>query len=120
MAEVDRHQARIGCGSATETPKGKPAEIEAELHQEILDYCRGRGWPVVHSRMDRPSHLAIGTPDFVIARGGGMTLWIEAKAKRNKPTMEQRAWLAALKRVGHPAYVVYSFDEFLAIVGELH
>jgi hypothetical protein len=94
----------------------KAAEVEADLHAEILDYCRARGWLAVHSRMDVPQTAGIGTPDFVLALPGGRSVWVEAKARRNKPTSEQLAWLAGLRALGHHAHVVWSFEEFLGIV----
>jgi len=92
------------------------AEDEGELHNQILAYCRAKGWSVVHSRMDVPQTAGVGTPDFVIALPNGVTIWIEAKAKKRKPSMEQLAWIATLKKLGHRAAVVWSFEQFLEIV----
>lgn len=92
------------------------AEREADLHDEILAYCRAKGWPVVHSRMDVPQTSGVGTPDFVIALPRGRTVWIEAKAKGGKLRPEQLAWLAALHIHDHPARVVRSFAEFLDVI----
>lgn len=92
------------------------AQREADLHEEILEFCRARQWPVVHSRMDRPATCGVGTPDFVVALPGGATLWVEAKRAGGKPTVAQLAWLAALGRVGHVAGVVRSMPEFVALV----
>lgn len=94
---------------------GSSAQREAELHDEILEFCRSRQWPVVHSRMDRPATCGVGTPDFVVALPGGATVWVEAKRAGGKPTTAQLAWLAALGRVGHIAGVVRSLPEFIAI-----
>lgn len=104
---------RIG---STPKPPTKAAKSESDLHNEILTFCRARGWPVVHSRMDVPQTAGVGTPDFVIALPGGRTLWIEAKARGGKLRLEQRAWIAALHVVGHQARVVWSFSEFLDLV----
>lgn len=91
---------------------------EADLHDDILAYCRARGWPVVHSRMDVPTTSGVGTPDFVIALPQGRTLWVEAKAASGKLRPEQAAWLAALRLRCHVADVVRSMEEFIALVGE--
>lgn len=91
------------------------AQREAELHDEILEFCRSRQWPVVHSRMDRPATCGVGTPDFVVALPGGVTVWVEAKRAGGKATTAQLAWLAALGRVGHVAGIVRSLPEFVAI-----
>jgi hypothetical protein len=93
----------------------KSAVREADLHDAILDFCRIKGWPVVHSRMDVPATCGVGTPDFVIAVPSGRTLWIEAKASGGKLRPEQSAWLASLRFVGHTAEVVRSMEEFIAV-----
>jgi hypothetical protein len=92
--------------------------VEAELHAQILDECRRRGYPVHHARMDRPATCGVGTPDFVIALLGGRSLWVEAKSKTGKLKPEQAAWLAALRRHGHAAEVVRSMSEFINAVKE--
>ena len=93
----------------------KGVDREADLHEDILEECRKNEWPVVHSRMDRPQTAAVGTPDFVIAMPGGETLWVEAKSAKGKLTMEQLAWMAALRKVGHRSGVVRSIEEFRAL-----
>lgn len=100
---------------------GQPSQAvarEADLHDDILAYCRAKGWPVVHSRMDVPQTAGIGTPDFVVALPGGLTAWVEAKAAAGKVRPEQAAWMAALRAHGHRAEIVRSFPEFLNIVGD--
>ena len=64
--------------------RGTPATNEGQLHDEILAWCRAKGFPVVHSRMDRPSTSGIGTPDFVVALPKGQTVWVEAKTAKGK------------------------------------
>lgn len=93
--------------------------IEADLHDAILAHCRARGWPVVHSRMDRPTSCGVGTPDFVVALPGGRTAWVEAKAKGGKLRTEQEAWLAILRHNGHLCGVVRSFSDFVALIQEV-
>lgn len=96
--------------------RSKAVELEGDLHEDILAYCRARGWRCVHSRMDRPATCEVGTPDFAIVMPDGVTLWVEAKARHGKPTVEQLAWLAALHRLGHVCGVVRSMDEFQELV----
>lgn len=96
--------------------KANAMQREADLHEAIRDYCRARGWRCVHSRMDRPSTCEVGTPDFAIVMPGGVTLWVEAKARTGKPTGEQLAWLAAIHRLGHVCGVVRNMEEFEALV----
>ena len=99
-------------------PEAQPAERERGLHDEILLACSARGWLVVHSRMDVPSTVGIGTPDFVILTDGGRTLLVEAKARNHKPNAAQLAWLAWAKKLGHRGAVVRSLAEFLEFVKE--
>lgn len=101
--------------ATTPTPSDA-VDREADLHAAILDHCRAKGWPVVHSRMDAPTSCGVGTPDFVVAIPGGRTLWVEAKAKTGKLRPEQEAWLALLRHHGHRCGVVRSFSEFVALL----
>ena len=101
-------------GIVSSKPKHAQAcENEAKLHEEILNYCRSKGWSVVHSRMDRASTSSIGTPDFVVATPNGKTIWVEAKTAKGKLSVEQNAWLAALRKLGHHAGVVRHLQEFV-------
>ncbi|TXH10455.1 MAG: hypothetical protein E6R03_15410 [Hyphomicrobiaceae bacterium] len=108
-------QNRASNGQTTVTVS-KAVEIEANLHAEILEFCRVRGWRAHHSRMDRPATCGVGTPDFAIAMPNGVTVWVEAKARTNKPTKEQTGWLAALNILGHVTGVVRNMDEFRAVI----
>lgn len=111
-------QARVASGSphSPAPAKAKAVAIEADLHADILQFCTSRGWRAHHSRMDRPSTCGVGTPDFAIAMPNGVTVWVEAKARNNKPTPEQLAWLAALDILGHVTGVVRSMEEFRALI----
>lgn len=95
-------------------PEVQPCvERERGLHDEIIFACKQRGWLTIHSRMDMPSTVAVGCPDFVILADGGRTLLVEAKSRTGKLRPEQRAWLAWAEKLGHRAAVVRSIKEFL-------
>jgi hypothetical protein len=96
--------------------KGPYPKSESDLHDQITDYCLSRGWYFVHSRMDRRTTNAVGTPDFVIAGPDGVTFWIEAKRKGKKPTTEQLAAGVQLRHFGHRHEIVYTFGEFLTAI----
>lgn len=59
-----------------------------------------------------------GVPDvhLPVARGGYIGLYIEMKYGSNKPTPEQRRWLADLERAGHHCAVCWSADEAWAVL----
>lgn len=96
-------------------PKDVPNIAESELHEKIAEYCRLKGWLAVHSRMDKPTTQALGVTDFIVVRPCTV-LFIEVKRKGRKPTMEQLAFGAQIKKLGWPHAVVYSFQEFLNFV----
>lgn len=99
-----------------EAADSNAVEREADLHQQILDECARRGWMVMHSRMDMPSTLQAGVPDFVIMRGDGKCLMIEAKSRTGKLSIAQIGMAAWAKKLGHEIHVVRSFERFLEIV----
>lgn len=91
-------------------------ENESELHGQIIDWLKSKGWYWVHSRMDRKTTTQLGVVDFIIAAPGGVTFWIEAKAKGNKPTPPQIGVAMMLERVGHRHATVWNFEQFLRAV----
>ena len=100
-------------GKAKQTPAGR----EHELHGAILDECKRRGWVVYHGSMAHRTRRTVGEPDFVVAASDGRTYHIEAKTRSGKLSMDQRAMMADLSRLGHTAAVVRSLEEFLLVVG---
>jgi hypothetical protein len=90
-------------------------QSESDLHDQIIEECKNRGWLYVHSRMDKPTTTACGVTDFIIATTDGRTLWIECKREGVKLTPEQRATIHWLERNRQLVGVVYSFQNFLGI-----
>jgi len=101
LARAERNSGRLPQPS-------EPVEKESDLHDDIIGLCRANGWYYVHSRMDRATTQAKGVSDFVIALDDGLTVWIEAKAKRGKVTTEQLATISHLKKLGHAAGIAYN------------
>lgn len=102
--------------SPSEPPPDPPPE--KYLHRDIMDYCDSQWprWKYIHSRMDKSSRNAIGTPDFVIALPGRVTIYVEAKRPGEKPTLEQRNFIAELLKLGQLVYVVHDMREFVDAV----
>jgi hypothetical protein len=93
-----------------------PVDAEGDLHEAIENYCKYRGWPIVHSRMDMPTTTAKGVTDFIIYADAGRVFNIECKAGKKKQSTDQKGWQLALEMNGHRYHLVRSFEEFTAIV----
>jgi len=105
-----RHNAQRGeAVSATAVPDGQ----EGALHEEVLRYCKDRGWICIHSRPDRPSTNAVGTFDCVVLADSGRTYLIELKTRTGKLTLEQAGMQAWALKLGHKAAVCRSLTEFI-------
>jgi len=94
----------------------EPVEIESELHQQISDYCRMNGWKCFHGSMAHKTKRTLGEPDFTIAADNGITIFIEAKAGRNKATPKQLETIAHLKKLGHAAGIAFCMDDVLDLI----
>jgi hypothetical protein len=84
---------------------------ERELQDAIVSCARLFHWRVHHARaaMSRrgwrtPLTGHVGFPDLVLA-GHGRVLFIELKVARRALTVEQEAWLEALRAAGQELYV---------------
>lgn len=93
-----------------------PKPLEKDLHEQIQNECKARGWIAVHSRMDKRSTQQKGVPDFIIFATGGKTYAVEAKRKGGKLSTDQLGFHRWLSKLGHNAHTVYSIDEFLQII----
>ena len=89
-------------------------EKESDLHRSISDYCKQKGWIALHGSMAHRSHRTIGEPDFIIIADLGRVFFLEAKRKGSKPTPEQSALIAWIKKLGGRASVVYSLEEAIS------
>lgn len=109
LAEHD-HITEHGKSFAGE--KMDAAISERELHNDILEYCRARGWVVFHGSMAHKTRRQIGEPDFLIFPGCGKILLVECKTKTGKLTPEQAGLKLQLAKLGIEVHIVRSLAEF--------
>ena len=89
-------------------------ERERDLHDDIDQHCRERGYLVCHSRMDMASTIAVGWPDFVCFMPGMAVVFLECKARGGKPTTGQLAKLAHARKLGFVAEIVDNLEDAVA------
>lgn len=101
----------------TITPQvGEVEPLEGPLHGKIRRWLDDRGWLYVHSRMDCRTTVEVGEVDFVIAAPGGRTLWLEVKARREKPKIKQQGRAMQLRTLGHSHAFVWNMQDFEAAI----
>ena len=89
---------------------------ELDFHEDILAYCRGRGWIALHGSMAEATHRSEGEWDFVIVAEERRVFLIECKTATGKLTEAQSGMKAWAEKLGHAPKVVRSFQEFLEAV----
>jgi hypothetical protein len=89
---------------------------ERDLHEDILAFCRGRGWIALHSSMAEATHRNLGEWDFVIVADSGRVFLVECKTAKGKLTPEQAGMKAWAEKLGHKPVVVRSFNDFMEVV----
>lgn len=107
-------------------PSKSGVEREADLHAQIMDECRRRGWLFFHGAMCERTSRTEGEPDFIIFGSreekytdgwhNPFVLLIECKTRTGKLTPAQQAVKAHAASLGHFVHVVRSFEEFLEVV----
>lgn len=90
-------------------------EEEAQLHYDILDWCREHGWVALHGTMAKRTGRTVGELDFTLI-GPGRVFFIECKDRDGKVSPDQQAMIMRLKERGQITGVVRSMREFLEIV----
>lgn len=110
---VDRQSRPATAEPSHVEPKG--AAAERDMHVEFIEWLRAREIFFIHSRMDRPSTIGVGDPDFVLLHGGkGCAVEFKRPSKRLSQAQAER--LAMLQRTGTPAIVAYSVEDAIAFV----
>ena len=69
---------------------------EREFQAQVIAAAEAMGWLCYHTHDSRRSQP--GFPDLIMVRGYRMVA-LELKVGRNKPTVDQVRWLAALREV---------------------
>jgi hypothetical protein len=106
------------CTGDSATPDRAIPPLESKLHEYILDFWRNKGWLAIHSRTDKRTTQAKGVADCILICPKTV-VFVEVKRKPNKPTKEQLAFLAHVKKMGWPNAVVYSKEEFHQFIDPL-
>ena len=116
IADTELHNARVTGNRDGVVLLGGPPKMERDLHSEIFDECRRRGWIAFHGSMAERTHRTAGEPDFICLCDGGKLLMVECKTARGKLSKEQQAMIAHARKLGHTIHVVRSMEEFLRLV----
>jgi hypothetical protein len=98
---------------------GKPADavkVETDLHNQIIEFCRSRGWIYFHGSTAHRTFRVTGEPDFTVLADGGRTFFFECKAKDGKLSPQQQAVIAWAEKLGHRVHVVYSIGQFSDVI----
>jgi hypothetical protein len=109
-SDYQQMQARLAKQNPVKQRTPKAVTRERDLHDDIDEYCRSKGYLVIHARMDRESTIAVGIPDFTIFMPN-RAVFIECKARNGKTTTEQLAKIAHARKLGFTAEVVDNFDD---------
>ena len=91
------------------------ADRERDLHDQIFDECRARGWIALHGSMAERTCRTLGEPDFTILADGGRVLFVECKSRSGKLSPAQAALKFHAEKLGHTIHVVRSLEEFLEL-----
>lgn len=118
MSPTDR--ALIGRPALTRPERQEKAGIaqERDLHKLIWNELLRREIFAIHSRMDKRTTNAVGTPDFCMAING-RPVAMEVKLPGNTLSDDQEKVRSRMIRNGWLYFVVFSFDEAISAIESL-
>jgi sulfite reductase beta subunit-like hemoprotein len=116
IADAELHNSRVSGKRVDVALVGEVAKHERDLHAQIFDECRRRGWIAFHGSMAERTHRTAGEPDFIILTDDKRALMVECKTATGKLSTEQQAMIAHAAKLGHMIHVVRSMQEFLKIL----
>lgn len=91
---------------------------ELQLLFAVPNFTGAGRWRAKHGWRLKAEGRKPGVPDvwLPVARGGFHGLVVEMKSGKNKPTLEQRAWLERLAQEGFRAVIAYSAADAQAAI----
>lgn len=99
--------------------KSKAVEEEDTLQDDIVEYCRAKGWICLRNPMNEENRRMPGEPDFDIAADGGNRIWVECKSKTGKLRPKQAEFMAWAEKLGHKVHLVFNLEQFHALMLDL-
>lgn len=108
MSKEDRQS--IGQSTASEAQQKWKKREEKKMHQTFEQDLIRRKWPYIHSRMDKPSTIRKGWPDFTVMHAGKVVC-IELKALGGVLSEDQRQCIAELRCDNTPVMVTEDIGE---------
>lgn len=118
MRTAARHNAQV-MGMVALEPKHEPGngvEDESDLHDQIHQECRKRGWLAFHGALTHRTYRTIGEPDWLVLGDAGRFWMVECKTRLGKLSPAQQAVAAHAAKLQHTVHVVRSLEDFLRIV----
>ncbi len=100
-------------GGRPQTSEFQAADDEGNLQEDIIAYCRSRGWWVDFSRMDKKTTRPAGAPDLLVWADGGRMFACECKRKGGKLRPEQLGVKLMLEKLGHRYMLITSLQQFI-------
>lgn len=113
LARTQRNALRVSHPVIHTSPA---VEEEEDLHYQIIDLCKSKGWGYIHPRMDKKSTITEGACDFVIFANGGKTWLFECKDREGKLSVKQQGWIMQQAKNGHTVHVVRSLQDVLDVM----
>ena len=89
---------------------------ESELHCQVIDYCKSKGWVIFHGSMAHKTKRTPGEPDATILADNGRVFFIEMKRKNGKESPAQIGIRLQAEKLGTTIHVVKSIEQFIDIV----
>ena len=118
MRTAAQHNAQLMGAVALEPESGvgNGVDDESDLHEQIHQECRKRGWLAFHGAMSHRTYRTTGEPDWLVLGDSGRFWMVECKSRTGKLSPAQRAVAAHAANLHQPYYVVRSLEDFLRIV----
>lgn len=120
-------RAKLGVQTPSESQQRWQAREERKIHSDLTAWLQCKGVPFIHSRMDKPSTIRKGWPDFTCMNGVrwnakdlSRVCCVEVKAPGGVLSDAQAECIAELKLAHVPVLVAYSAKQAIDfIIGEL-
>ncbi len=113
QAWLNQYEAKRNASKQTPT---KSTGSESELHAQIIEECKRRGWIPLHGSMAHRTFRTEGEFDFTILGDSGRVFFVECKVGGNKLSDAQRDLHHWAKKLGHNPHVVWNFQQFMDII----